>query len=816
MRIPAPPHLLISFVLAFLFCSLSAPGVSAQDATQVWNALAQASFDPSRSATADNVVIQHDRIRITLLSGTIQFSQPVNGLVFGAAFRGRGRVEVKPPTPLEAQQLQLFAGQPALDMEFSDAAFTFSDETLDEVSKQVRWSASATESSLAKLYADRQSAREDLGAEILPRLCVSLMSGDRKRTALFAADLKTSEKGWIHVRFDAANPEEITIGRWSNWGRFTGFDTWLSFPAGDRAVADAFRDPLALDQFRIRNYKINATVTVGADLLATTKVSIEPRSDGDRAFSFSLDANLRVSSVKDSSGASLVFFQPRDPKDRIQSFGDYVVVALREPTHAGQALALEFAYGGKRVVRREGDGTFFCQSGGWYPTLENSFASRADFEMTFRSPKRFTFVATGDKISETQDGDSNISTWRSPIPLAVTGFAYGDYKVQVEKAGNIDIEIYANRQEDNIAKAIQHEVNPGLPQSFDSSRATAPIGDLAPAHRAKEMAVEIANTIRVFEKFFGPYPYKHLAVTSLPLGYSYGQGWPMLIYLWSLSFLDSTQRHQFGIQDQLQLTDFFRAHESSHQWWGHLVGWKSYHDQWLSEGFAQFSGNLYVLFRENEKEFLNRLQQDKRELGAPDLRSRRFDSLGPVWMGTRLRSADAPRAYDVVIYNKGGYVLNMIRMMLLDPRNVEPDARFIRMMQDFTQTFHNQPASTEDFKAIVEKHMLPAMDLDGNHKMDWFFNQYVYGTGMAQYDFASQVRDAGDGKWKIEGTVSQSGVPDGWKDILPIYAHQQGRVFRLGWIRASGKMTPFDVILPFKPDKITVNNKEEILAQIKQ
>jgi len=86
-------------------------------------------------------------------------------------------------------------------------------------------------------------------------------------------------------------------------------------------------------------------------------------------------------------------------------------------------------------------------------------------------------------------------------------------------------------------------------------------------------------------------------VTSIPFSYWHGQGWPGLIYLWSASFLDSTQRHAIGFRDQIELTDFFRAHESSHMWWGHRMGWKSYHDQWLSEGFAQFLGLLYVQFR---------------------------------------------------------------------------------------------------------------------------------------------------------------------------------------------------------------------------
>src|SRR5437016_14608981 len=66
---------------------------------------------------------------------------------------------------------------------------------------------------------------------------------------------------------------------------------------------------------------------------------------------------------------------------------------------------------------------------------------------------------------------------------------------------------------------------------------------------AKTMGQEMANTIRLFSLYFGPYPYKHLAVTSLPISYSYGQGWPGLIYLWSGSFLDATQRHEIGLPE---------------------------------------------------------------------------------------------------------------------------------------------------------------------------------------------------------------------------------------------------------------------------
>jgi Peptidase family M1 domain len=183
----------------------------------------------------------------------------------------------------------------------------------------------------------------------------------------------------------------------------------------------------------------------------------------------------------------------------------------------------------------------------------------------------------------------------------------------------------------------------------------AAVGALTPAVMAKTMGTEMSNMIRVFDSFYGPYPYKRLAVTSMPISYTYGQGWPGLIYPWSASFLDATQRHAIGIRDEIQVSDFFRAHETSHQWWGHRVGWKSYHDQWLSEGFAEFSGNLYVEYRQSRNEYLERWRKEKELLKAKDTHGHTVMSLGPIWMGQRIASSETDAfSYQDLIYSKGG------------------------------------------------------------------------------------------------------------------------------------------------------------------
>lgn len=777
-----------------------------------WDAVFQAAFNPAKSATVENVKLVRDRIHITLVSGKIQFTKPVAGKVFGAAFQGTGQIEVVPPSKLEEQQLELFTGQKILRMSFSQATFCFNDGTYAEVGRQVKWTPSSNDN-LSRLYSDRQRHREEEdAAEVLPRLFQAVLSQNAAHDAYFYADLKTDHYGWVEASDDAAQLESVTVGRWRNTDSGVLFDTWMQFPAWNRSPKDVDQHPLADDNYHVDTYRIDATVTKGARLSATTTISLTERKPGERVLLFNLDANLRVSSVRNHSGQLLPLFQPRPYGNQDQTFGSYLGVVLPSATVAGASAVLTFRYSGKHVIRRVGPGNYFCPSYGWYPSPNDNFATRSKFFLTFHSPKRFILTATGEQVSKKKEGNEIVTQWKSAQPLTVAGFAFGDYKQFDSKVGKATVQILANAHPNQFLQGIQQEVNSDLPGADPG--ATVPIGTLNPSDTIKTMGSEVANCLRLFDDYFGPYPYQKLTVTNIP--YSYGQGWPTLIYLSALSFLDATQRHVLGLPDNYELTDYFRAHETSHQWWGQLVGWDTYHDQWLSEGFAQFSGNLYVEFREGPKQFLERLKEDKKALLEKNRYGHVYDSLGPVWMGQRLSSSLAPDGYDVVIYKKGGWILSMLRMMMWNGRSKHPDARFKAMMHDYCKTYANKSASTEDFEAIVNKYMTPVMDLDHDHSMDWFFRQYVYGTGIPDYTFSYKVTAQGSGKWRITGTVTRSGVSADWEDILPLYVHFGKKAGRIGWISARQPTTHFSFVLPRKPDKLSLNDDEEILATIHQ
>jgi len=805
-----------------LLCSAGMASGQASDGGNVWNTLAAPAMDPTKYAVTENVDIVRDRVRINLVTGSIQFAKPANGVVFAAVFHGDGRVLVDPPNPTEAQQLKLFTRQDKLIAAFTEATFTFSDGLLEDVEKQVKWKDGPGGD---ELYAKRQQEREDVGGEYLPRIFKSVISPDRKRTAYFLADLKIKDRGWIQVRDDAMQPEEIRVGKWTDVGPFKLEDYWMIFPAGGRDPRHVYDDPAERQDFLLPSYKINAYVTDGAELGATANVTVNPRYSGERVLLFELDSNLRLRSVKDDKGRDLEYHQARERKENSQSYGNYVAVVLNDPTQAGQPQVLSFVYQGKHVVYRVGNGNYFCKSFGWYPSAFASelgvdeFAFRSHFELNFRSPKKYILVATGQKVGETTDGKESVTTWKSEIPLAAAGFAFGDYKVVTDKVGDVEIRVYANNQPDDLLSSIQRGFNNPLDElaagpGGSHATSTAAIGNLTPSALGKTINIEAGNTLRVFQGYFGPYPYKQLAITNI-IG-SYGQGWPGLLYLGWFTFLDSTQRNALGIRNQTQLTDFFRGHESSHQWWGHRVGWKSYHDQWLSEGFAEFSGLLYVQYRENMKESLTQWRLDKEHLNEPDLNNHKTETLGPIWMGLRIRSSVTnPGSYQNLIYSKGGFVLQMIRMQMMDSRNPDPEHIFKETMQDYCKTYDNKPASTEDFKAIVEKHMTRIMDLDGNHKMDWFFNQYVYGTERPQYTFHATVTATPDGKSNVSGTLQRTGVSENWKDVVPMYVHIGDKVVRLGAITATHDTETLTFVIPQKIDKLTINDYQDLIADVK-
>ena len=213
----------------------------------------------------------------------------------------------------------------------------------------------------------------------------------------------------------------------------------------------------------------------------------------------------------------------------------------------------------------------------------------------------------------------------------------------------------------------------------------------------------------------------------------------------------------------------------------------------------------FIQFWNDERDML--LERNKEGFRAIDA--------GPLTMGYRLSNTRS--GYDItrrLIYPKGAYVLHMIRMMMMDHKT--GDRQFKEMMQDFVKTYANQAATTEDFKTTVEKFMTPEMDLDGNHRLDWFFNEYVYGTALPNYKLDYSFEDTADGvQFKLK--LAQSGVDQNFKMLVPIYLEMNdGRLLSIGRARLLGN-TGLEQTVALKgwkekPKRAMVNYYNDVLA----
>src|SRR5262249_7088465 len=147
------------------------------------------------------------------------------------------------------------------------------------------------------------------------------------------------------------------------------------------------------------------------------------------------------------------------------------------------------------------------------------------------------------------------------------------------------------------------------------------------------------------------------------------------------------------------------------QWWGHTVGWGSYRDQWMSEGFSDFSASLFIqlVLRDHPQDFQKFWNDERDLLINKNKEGFRAIDVGPLTMGYRLNNSRA--GFNItrdLIYPKGAYVLHMLRMMMWDQKN--QDENFKSMMRDFVKTYAGRSATTEDFKSVVERHMTTSMN----------------------------------------------------------------------------------------------------------
>ena len=771
--------------------------------------------DRARIYHVRQFALRRDALRVVFEDGTLGLLEPYRGLVLGVVFSGKARVLATPRDAAEKRSLSRFLGAPLLDRQVSKAYLRFTDNTATEIEAFLKASGARPLEDPAFL-SDWNPVVANLNPSSSLRSLRDL--GSKSPLPFFNAALVSSQQGVFEVSVDDRRPEQVLMGqvKYREGGHY--YDLWAMFP---RAEGPGKPDPAVA-----MRYSIDTTIQEDLGLTGQAHITLRALRDGERLIPLILSRGLRVQSVTDAAGQSLDFFQNEDlsQTQTLRSGNDLFFVVLPELTRVGQEFQWQVSFSGS-VITAAGNNVFYVgERGTWYPRPTDSIAF-CPYDLSFRWPKKFNLVATGKKTEEHEEGDSRVGHWAAEVPMAFAGFNLGSYTSASVDAGPVHITVNANQQLDEALYGLFHShagmVSPrgpvGWRRTTEAWRIANTSGAGPPRISAEvigQLASDIGDAIRSMEQWNGAFPFAQLQVSPLPA--ALGESWPGLIYLSTLTFVPKDAQQRAGIQERVRFSfsDLMPFHELAHQWWGNLTAFSSYRDAWIMEGLANYCALVFLDTRHPVDHVLAQTLEDFRAdllERMPDS-SESGDQIGALALGPRLDSSLTPDGFRRVIYPKGTWVIHMVRMMLLQPGNKDPDERFRELLHALLEKHKFGPLTEADLRQELARFMTPEMDLEGMHSMDWFFDEWVHSTGIPHYSVEFKVTPEAKGLL-VQGTLRQIGVPDTFLARVPLYRpNAPGKPVLLGWVVTSGEETRFRFHSAVRPDRIFIDSGQTLLT----
>jgi hypothetical protein len=791
-----------------LACVLTLVATTASAATVAEYEALRASRPDGRIIPVEGLILVRDAYRIELRSGVVHLLAPAAGHTFGAVFLGEGAYHLTPATSAERRHLRLVTGDAKLETlsdRFDRLVFFFTDRTAEEMTAHGPMASGAPNEQAVRVYGEYLKRQQiDVQINLLLRVLGDLLNRPGRTDGVFLAAAEGRAHGKVLMAIDPLGISNLSprmadlggeeVALISTDERKGGF--WYLSALTKQAVAGRGKPSRPLAD--AASYEIDTTID-SRELRGRTTIALTPVVDGLRVLPLHIDDTISIrSATLDAAGTAATLAVVRDDVVRggyQQMFsanvadGD-VALVFPEPLALGKPVRVQIEYDGREVLEGSGGRFAVRARASWYPNL-GTFVDLATYDMTFRYPRRNTLVAVGQRVSERIEGGQKIAHWQSGIPIRVAGFNYGEFEKLTTKDSDtgLAVGVYTNRDWTSQARIAQ---------------------------------ADAMNASRVATTFFGKQPFAEVSITQ-QVQSNFGQSWPTLVFLPTVALTTSTERATNTSVDpraMRSLQEFVNVvgwHEIAHQWWGHQVGWQSYRDQWLSEGFAEFTAALTLEFAESRRSYdrfwaLRRgeILERRGAVAAHDA--------GAITQGFRLATERSPGASSAMLYAKGAYVLHMLRMMMREEgKNVDPDRSFRAMMTEFATTWAGKNPSTEDFQRVAEKHMLPSMDLAGNRRLDYFFEQWVYGTDIPRLGSSLQVTDVGGGRYRVGGAVEQVEIPAGFQTLVPVYLEfADDRIQKLGTVHLNGPARQnlnVEIQLPQRPRRVILNGRNDVLSR---
>ena len=785
------------------FCFPLAAGTGAD----VARAIRENSFDHDQCYRVRDFIIVKDELKIYLTDGHLIFAKPVAGRRIAAVFTadvegGDGEVILLPPNRAERTSLAAFIDAPNLDDHFRAAMFLFTGADYDALLSQLPNNPANHKDPAAAAALDQTwtPALENLATSFQTRLVLDLAGGAAARSGLFAGLFSSPKLGSFEAIFDPFAQEQITAGQVNSRNDRFYFDTWTSFEARSFRKAP----PAERDDVRLSDYRIQATVNPDLALDAVTRVHVKPLADGLAAVTFEVTPRMSVTAATVDGRPAEVLQRDTLGVGMTRGGNDLFLVFPPEPLRAGREYEFEFHHSGK-VIADAGERVFFVTArGNWYPMHNFQFA---DYDILFRYPRYLDLVAAGDVVEESGDGDWRVTRRRTAAPIRFAAFNLGNFEhVRVERS-NLVIDVCANRA---LERALQPKASdlvalpaaPGKPHRFDATAPITPPVPPNPLERLQTLASEIASAVEFMAAKFGPPALPHITVSPIPG--TFGQGFPGLIYLSTLSYLKSLPAGNGTPtpSQTLYFDDLLQAHEVAHQWWGNRVTASFYRDGWLMEALANVSALLYLEKSKGPHSTEVMLDSYRGYLLEKIQGGQTVESLGPIVFGLRLENSQLPSAYRTITYGKGSWIMQMLRRRM-------GDERFGAMLAEVLKRYDRRDLTTEEFRALAAQ-FLPARSEDP--QLVSFFDQWVYATGIPTLKLSWSVKGKAPDV-RLMGTVTQTDVVADFTALVPVEIQPAHGLAITRWVRTSSDPVTFTVALNQAPAKVVLDPHNAVLRR---
>jgi hypothetical protein len=708
---------------------------AAEDPRAVLDALETSTLDPGAAVHVENLRLDTGLARLFIRDGRLYPASPVAGRPVEFVLIGDAIFEVDPPDPIEADQLERFTGDTRMREPVTEAVLVVCmDAAADALADPARRVETPDAEEIARareLYGAWRTSQERTivaarGAVVQDAL------GDPYYATYFAGRFDGEELGTFLYLVEPDAREQVTLGqfvrpelsdkekrrsdkrlhRQQRQGRMLGFETddlgrfdnWLS----TSLVGTGGEPTPGVAAFEPTHYALDVRVD-GRDERIEGTATIRLRAvTGSRPVArFEMDSDLRVERAHDADGEELPFVQERG----------VTYVALTEAPAQGDEIELTLEYAGTALRKIEGVDRMFAleDTTGWYPHAGH--VDRATYDLTLRWPKRFDLTASGSEVTSGTDEEGERWTHRRlDVPASAVSFELGKFELESFRVGDVRVTVAFDR----VAQDMLLDTR-------------------------KEVVDTIRDVLEYYQETFGPYPLAELQVTTSPRSFS--QGLLGFVTVSTVYMLDAEYDPVLrGLEDRRTIL----AHEIAHQWWGGLVGWRDYRDQWLSEAMANYATLMWIKHRlpPEKKPPWSPISQWTRILGLSTDDGRSIEQVGPLVLGARLESSGAEGAYDAIVYRKGAVVLNMLAQNFDEPN-------FLAANRKICEIARFRPISTPEY--------LDALETMFRTELDWFADQFVYGTGLPEVYYRYEIVPGDDGSWTLRASLEQQ-TPFRYKD----------------------------------------------------